>query len=237
MENISPTAIMNGTWNSELFIKEAAKPYLSTLKAFIAKERLSYTVLPEQEHVLRAFDLTPPNKVKVIIVGQDPYYTKGHSNGLAFSCIKKDFIPPSLEIIFREVYKVYGIPFVKADIKSCDLTPWAEQGVFLLNRILTVRENKALSHKQKGWEKFTSEAIKILAKDFRPKVFMLWGSEAQKLSSYIDRTKHLVLSAPHPTAHLFNSRTKTEFPGCDHFTKANNFLKEKGISPINWILS
>ena len=210
---------------------------MEKLKAFLSIERKSHVVWPQQNKVFRAFECTQPNKVKVVIVGQDPYYMSNTADGLAFSSQKPGYMPASLEVLLNEVYNDMKAPFIKADIGTCDLSPWADQGVFLINRILTVRQDKANSHKGKGWETLTDQVISILSKDFRPKVFMLWGNEAQKVEKFIDPTKHLLLKAPHPASELYGRKDKGKFTGCEHFSKANLFLREKGIIPVNWILS
>lgn len=237
MNNTLNNYTLSKSWNQELFSTEMQKEYITHLKAFLAKERETFNVFPAKELVFHAYDITPPDSVKVIIVGQDPYYNKDVADGLAFSCGKKNFIPPSLEVILEEAYSNEGFSFKKDKRSFYKLDEWAEQGVLLLNRILTVREGKAKSHEKKGWEKLTEKTIQILSFDSKPKVFMLWGSDALKLAPLIDATKHLVLKAPHPAAHLYNVRANSAFPGCKHFSKANNFLKSKGLAPINWILS
>jgi uracil-DNA glycosylase len=179
---------------------------------------------PPQSDILRAFDLTPINNVHVVILGQDPYHGPGQANGLAFSVHAGQKAPPSLRNILKEVWDdVGGMPWV-------DLSRWAEQGVFLLNAVLTVEEKMPGSHGKYGWEAFTDEVIRTIS-EYQPHVvFMLWGNYAQKKEALIDTTKHLVLKAPHPSP----LSAYQGFFGCKHFSQANAFLEGKGLNAVKW---
>jgi uracil-DNA glycosylase len=179
---------------------------------------------PPQSDILRAFDLTPINNVHVVILGQDPYHGPGQANGLAFSVHAGQKAPPSLRNILKEVWDdVGGMPWV-------DLTRWAEQGVFLLNAVLTVEEKMPGSHGKYGWEAFTDEVIRTISEHQPHVVFMLWGNYAQKKEGLIDTTKHLVLKAPHPSP----LSAYQGFFGCKHFSQANAFLEGKGLNAVKW---
>jgi uracil-DNA glycosylase len=179
---------------------------------------------PPQAYILRAFDLTPLHNVRVVILGQDPYHGAGQANGLAFSVHAGQKAPPSLRNILKEVWDdVGGMPWV-------DLTRWAEQGVFLLNTVMTVEEKKPGSHAKFGWERFTDEVIRTISTHQPHVVFMLWGNYAQKKEALIDTEKHLVLKAPHPSP----LSAYQGFFGCKHFSQANSFLERKGISAVKW---
>jgi uracil-DNA glycosylase len=173
---------------------------------------------------MRAFELTPIDNVKVVILGQDPYHGRGQANGLAFSVHAGQKAPPSLRNILKETWDdVGGMPWV-------DLTRWAEQGVFLLNTVLTVEEKKPGSHANMGWETFTDEVIRTISQIQPHVVFMLWGNYAQKKEVLIDTEKHLVLKAPHPSP----LSAYQGFFGCKHFSQANKFIVSKGQKPITW---
>ena len=179
----------------------------------------------------RALELTPPECVSVVIVGQDPYHEQGQAQGLAFSVAPDCKIPPSLRNIFKELNREYGTPLPR----SGDLTSWAKQGVLLINAVLTVEEGKAGSHAKKGWEVLTDSLIRKLAEDPVPKVFLLWGGHAQKKGALITATGrgHLILSCNHPSP-LSALRPPAPFIGCGHFKKANDWLVAKGIAPVDW---
>lgn len=208
------------------------------LREFVKTERSKFKVWPEQKNVFRAFRLTPPNKVKVIIIGQDPYHTPNVADGLAFSSGLPNYVPPSVRVIFEEVCAQFQ-HHVK-EFKNADLSSWAEQGVLLINTALTVRQGSANSHKNKGWEILVENAISLLAKDsVRPKVYMLWGTEAKKykrliLSQCKEHSQILILEAAHPAAEL-HKPTGPTFRHQNHFTKCNEFLKSRGVEPINWL--
>ncbi len=190
------------------------------------------STLPSRDQWFKAFDLTPFDEVKVVILGQDPYPTKGHAHGLAFSVqphVKP--LPYSLRNILREYQESLGC----LPPRSGSLLSWAEHGVLLLNTILTVEEGKSLSHQGLGWENLTYEALRTLSDKKTNLVFMLWGKKAQEYKALIDHDKHLVLCAPHPSPLSQRSMTKG-FLGCKHFSKANAYLKENGLEPVDWKL-
>ncbi len=213
------------SWKSRLKA-EFTKPYFIALTSFIRNEYHSQTVYPPGKEIFRAFDTTAFEEVKVVILGQDPYHGPGQANGLCFSVRPGIRMPPSLQNIFKEIESDLGNPIPP----NGDLEPWAAQGVLLLNATLTVRANSPGSHQNRGWEEFTDAAIKHLSEERSAIVFMLWGSYAQKKGEIIDRTKHLVLSAPHPSPFSANRG----FFGCKHFSKANAYLKSKGLKEIEW---
>lgn len=208
-----------------LMQEEFQKPYFKNLQAFLANEYANYTIYPSEDKIFTALNLLPFDKVKVVIIGQDPYHEPGQAQGISFSVPENVTIPPSLVNIMQEVNSDLGIECNK----SGDLTRWVKQGVLLLNTVLTVRRGQANSHKDKGWETFTSEIIKKLAKRKEPLVFLLWGSYAQSFAPLID-SQHLVLKAPHPSP----LSAYRGFFGCKHFSKCNKFLEEHGVEPIDW---
>lgn len=193
----------------------------------LKEEYNNYTIYPDKNNIYNALKLTPPDKVKVIILGQDPYINKDQANGLSFSVQPGIAIPPSLRNIFREQRKDLGI----IQPNSGDLTKWAEQGVLLLNTTLTVRAGLSNSHQGKGWGIFTDSIIKYLGQKENI-VFMLWGNNAKAKKKLIDSSKNLILEAAHPSP---LSATRGFF-GCQHFSKANNYLIEHNLSPIDWQL-
>lgn len=216
---------IESSWKSRL-IGEFQKSYFEELKLFILQEKKTYSVFPPSDKIFEAFKLTPFDKVKVVILGQDPYHGIGQAHGLSFSVPEGIKAPPSLVNIFKEV---------SDDLKinrpsSGNLEKWAQQGVLLLNATLTVRAQTPGSHQNKGWEIFTDEVIKCLSEEKNNLVFLLWGSYAQQKGNIIDKNKHLVLEAPHPSP--FSAHRG--FLGCKHFSLTNNFLISKGLSPINW---
>ena len=210
----------------ELLRPEFSQPYMRDLIRFLDDERARYEILPPAPSIFRAFTMADFDAVRVVILGQDPYPTPGHANGLAFSVSEGVEIPRSLQNIFREIASDIGTP----PPRSGSLELWAAQGVFLLNSALTVRAGQSNSHQGRGWEKLTGRAIEALAARETPLVFMLWGSNARKLGAGIDRARHLVLEAPHPSP-LSADRG---FFGCRHFSRANEFLAARGFSPIIW---
>lgn len=217
--------------NIEHTWKKALQPvfeqeYFDELLQFIENEYSQEIVFPDKKDVFAAFNLCPMDKIKVVILGQDPYHGEGQAHGLSFSVKPGVAFPPSLRNIFKEQQTDLGIE-VPA---SGDLTRWAEQGVFLLNATLTVRKGQAGSHQKKGWEKFTDEVIRTISEVQDFVVFLLWGSYAQKKSALIDTTKHVILTAPHPSP-LSSYRG---FFGCSHFSKANKLLEQNGKKPIHW---
>lgn len=205
---------------------EFAKPYYASLYRFVNREYRERTIYPKQQDVFAAYDRTPLAKVKVLILGQDPYHEPGQAHGLCFSVNPGIEIPPSLVNIYKELHDDVGcyIP------DNGYLIKWADQGVMLLNTVLTVRAHAANSHKDKGWEQFTDATIAALNRQDRPIVYMLWGSHAQKKAAMLDNPGHLVLKAPHPSP----LSAYRGFFGCRHFSKANEFLAAKGVEPIDW---
>ncbi|PZX48743.1 uracil-DNA glycosylase [Algoriphagus chordae] len=203
-----------------------AKTFVQNLFAFVRDEYAGTKVYPPQKDMFNAFNHCPLDAVKVVILGQDPYHGANQANGLAFSVNPGVPFPPSLRNIFKEIETDVGKVFPP----DGDLTRWADQGVFLLNATLTVREHEAGSHQKKGWEEFSDEVIKIISDQRENVVFLLWGAYAQKKAALIDANKHLILKAPHPSP-LSSYRG---FFGCQHFSKANEYLVAHGIKPIEW---
>lgn len=210
----------------DVFFGEFAKPYFKQLKAFLQQEYAQYRVYPPKRLILNAFDNTAFDEVNVVILGQDPYYNEGQAMGMSFSVPQGVQPPMSLVNIFREIRDDLGR---ETCIKGGDLTPWARQGVLLLNAVLTVRERQPNSHKGKGWERFTDAVISALNARDRGMVFMLWGRNAQEKRRLITGRQHLVLCAAHPSP---LSATQGFF-GCGHFSKANEFLALQNRE-INW---
>lgn len=207
---------------------EFNKEYFKKLKAYLVEEKKKYTVYPPGSQIFAAFNHTPFNSVKVVILGQDPYHGPGQAHGLCFSVPKGIPAPPSLQNIFKELNSDLGHPIPNHG----NLVKWANQGVLLLNATLTVRANQAGSHQNKGWETFTDAAIKALSDHHKGLVFILWGNYAQAKTSIIDASKHFILTAPHPSP-LSASRG---FFGCKHFSKTNRLLTSIGKEPIDWTL-
>ena len=205
---------------------EFKKPYYRSLYQKVNEEYAHYQVFPAKNDVLKAFALTPLHKVKVVILGQDPYHNDGQAHGLSFSVQKDVEIPPSLLNIYKELHDDLGCTVPN----NGNLVKWAEQGVLLLNTVLTVRAHRANSHRGIGWEEFTDVAIRAVAAQDRPVVYMLWGRPAGEKAVLLNNPRQLVLKAPHPSP-LSASRG---FFGCRHFSKANQFLQEHGIEPIDW---
>lgn len=205
---------------------EFNKDYFAQLKQFLVTERQQYVVYPQGRDIFAAFNHTPFHKVKVVILGQDPYHGPNQAHGLCFSVQKGVQTPPSLLNIYKEIRSDLGLPIPPHG----NLEAWAQQGVLLLNATLTVRANMAGSHQNKGWETFTNAAIKALSEQRSNIVFLLWGSYAQAKAELIDATKHHILKAPHPSP-LSASRG---FMGCGHFSKTNAFLQSIGEAPIDW---
>ena len=212
----------------ELIEKEKENLYFYNLLNFLEKEYQSKIIYPKKEDVFKAFELTPFENVKCVIVGQDPYYNENQANGLAFSVNKGVKLPPSLVNIYKELNSDLGI---EVPLHG-DLTNWAKEGVFLLNTILSVEQGKPLSHKNLGWEKFTLKVLKELDKDAKPKVFILWGKEAVSLKRIINNPMHLVIESPHPSP-LSSYRG---FFGSKPFSRTNEFLKENNREVINWYI-
>lgn len=202
-------------------------PYFAQLKDFLVAERQQYVCYPKGWDIFAAFDRTPFDKVKVVILGQDPYHEPGQAHGLCFSVPAGVAVPPSLVNIIKEINSDLG---TQIPLTSGNLTGWAEQGVLLLNATLTVRAHQAGSHQHRGWELFTDAAIQALAQRRTGIVFMLWGSFAISKAQYIDRTRHYVLTAPHPSP----LSAYRGFFGCRHFSQCNAILQQQGLAPIDW---
>ena len=211
-----------------LLSDEFNKNYFTELKQFLLEEKKQHTIYPIGSDIFNAFNFTPFEKIKVVILGQDPYHGNGQAHGLSFSVpdgVKK---PPSLKNIFKELAEDLQIPIAKTG----NLTSWAKQGVLLLNATLTVRSKKAGSHQKKGWEKFTDAIIQKISTEKEGVIFLLWGRFAQDKVKLIDKNKHQILTAPHPSPFSAYSG----FFGCKHFSKTNAILKEQGLKEINWTI-
>ena len=218
---------INEEWKNALS-EEFEKPYFKTLWEQVLEEYSTNEIFPPIEDVFNAFNYTPLSKVKCVIIGQDPYHNVGQAHGLCFSVKPGVAIPPSLVNIYKELHDDIGFQIPDNGY----LEKWAKQGVLMLNTVLTVRAHEANSHKGMGWEKFTDAVIKVLNEQDRPIVYLLWGAPAQKKAAKVDNLKHLLLKAPHPSP-LSSYRG---FFGCKHFSKANEFLSEKGLEVIDWSL-
>lgn len=210
----------------EILIEEFQKSYFTELKNFLVEEKSRYAIYPKGSEIFAAFNLTPFQNVRVVILGQDPYHGPGQAHGLSFSVPHGVPAPPSLVNIFKEINSSMGFPIPR----SGNLESWAKQGVLLINATLTVRANQAGSHQKKGWETFTDSVIVKLSEQRENIVFLLWGAYAQAKSVLIDTSKHSVLMAPHPSP----LSAHRGFLGCGHFSKTNDILVSKGLKPINW---
>ncbi len=206
--------------------EESRQPYYQDLHAFVEQEYRSHTIFPPHGQIYHAFNYCDYNDIKVVIIGQDPYHEVHQANGLAFSVNKGVRIPPSLVNIYKEAHEDVGIPIPSHG----DLTSWAEQGVLLLNTVLTVEEGKANSHKGKGWEVFTDHIIEVMNEREKPLVFILWGRQAIDKSRMIDQKKHKVITSVHPSP----LSAHRGFFGSKPFSKANEFLISQGEKPIDW---
>lgn len=216
---------IDNSWRTRLQ-DEFDKPYFKALTDFVRQEYSQTIIYPPANLIFNAFDLCPFDKVKVVILGQDPYHEPLQAHGLCFSVNDGIPFPPSLNNIFKEIHSDMGT----AIPKSGDLTRWAVQGVLMLNATLTVREHLAGSHQKRGWETFTDAVIKKLVQEKENLVFILWGAYAQKKGDFIDRKRHLVLSSAHPSPlSAYNG-----FFGNHHFSLTNKWLEEHGESPIQW---
>ncbi|NCC18464.1 MAG: uracil-DNA glycosylase [Bacteroidia bacterium] len=210
----------------EVLKEEFEKDYFVNLTSFVRQEYKDKTIYPKASNIFNAFNLCPFDKIKVVILGQDPYHEPNQAHGLCFSVLEPTPAPPSLKNIFKEINLDLGI----TPHESGDLTRWASQGVLLLNATLTVEAHKAGSHQGKGWEEFTDRVIFNLANRKSGLVFLLWGSYAQKKGEFIDQTKHLVLKSVHPSP----LSAHRGFFGNHHFSQANNYLIAQGKLPIDW---
>ena len=207
--------------------EEFNKPYFIQLVNHIKTEKeQGKLIYPKGSNIFNAFNKTPLEKIKVVILGQDPYHGPNQAHGLSFSVQKGIPFPPSLQNIFKELQRDTGTPYPSHG----DLSSWAQQGVFLLNASLTVRAAEPMSHSQIGWAIFTDAVIRTISKDCPKVIFMLWGKFAQEKQTLIDSSKHLILKAPHPSP----LSAHQGFVGCGHFSACNHFLAKNGIDPINW---
>eukprot|EP01118_Nematostelium_gracile_P002952 TRINITY_DN1339_c0_g1_i1.p1 TRINITY_DN1339_c0_g1~~TRINITY_DN1339_c0_g1_i1.p1 ORF type:complete len:313 (+),score=74.03 TRINITY_DN1339_c0_g1_i1:84-941(+) len=218
---------LSDSWK-DVLKSEFEKKYFTDLLDFLHEERSRNQIFPPAEDVLEALNACPFDGIKVVIIGQDPYHGKGQAHGLSFSVRKGVNVPPSLKNIYQELST--DISDFKTPNHGC-LIDWAKQGVLLLNAVLTVQAGKADSHKGKGWEEFTNTIIRSLSSSRKDIVFILWGKNAQTKSSLVDKNKHKILTAGHPSPFSANL-----FFGCKHFSKTNDFLIQKGKEPIRWNL-
>ena len=209
-----------------LLEEEFSKPYFEELIRFVKEEYATRRIYPRGSNIFRAFDKCPLDKLKVVIIGQDPYHGPGQAHGLCFSVAEGVPHPPSLQNIFKEVVADIGTPIPA----SGNLDRWAEQGVLLLNAVLTVREHEAASHAGKGWETFTDAVVRKIAERKQGVVYLLWGSYAQRKGAIADPTQNCILKAVHPSP----LSAYRGFLGCKHFSKANDYLISTGQTPINW---
>jgi len=207
---------------------EFKENYIRHLKQFLIKEKVNYTIYPRGEDIFNAFNTTPFNNVKVVILGQDPYHGKGQAHGLSFSVPNEVKTPPSLVNIFKEIDRDLGIK----NYGNGDLTKWANQGVLLLNSTLTVRKDEAGSHQNKGWEEFTDKVISTISELKEGVIFLLWGKSAQNKQKLIDKNKHHILISSHPSP----LSAYRGFLGCGHFSVCNEILKNQNKTEINWEL-
>ena len=205
---------------------EFKKPYYARLYKTVTEEYSTHEVFPPADDIFNAFDFTPLSQVKVVILGQDPYHNNGQAHGLCFSVKKGVDIPPSLVNIYKELHDDLGCTIPN---HGC-LTKWAEQGVLMLNTVLTVRAHQANSHKDIGWEEFTDAAIMALNSQDRPIVFILWGAPAQRKARMLTNPKHLILKAPHPSP----LSAYRGFFGSKPFSQTNDYLRAHGVEPIDW---
>ena len=215
------------SWKEHLQ-NEFGSDYFKSLKVFLLEEKKKYTVYPPGPRIFAAFDHTPFEKIKAVIIGQDPYHGQGQANGLCFSVSDGIRKPPSLVNIFKELHSDLGIPIPL----NGNLEKWADQGVLLLNATLTVRAHQAGSHQKKGWERFTDQVIRILSGKREGLVFLLWGKYAQAKEALIDTSKHHILKAPHPSPFSADRG----FFGCRHFSRTNEILRSRGVAEIDWSL-
>lgn len=210
----------------EILKGEFEKEYYLNLREFLKREYFTYQIYPNMYDIFNALKYTSYSDVKAVIIGQDPYHGAGQAHGLCFSVQKGVAVPPSLQNIYKEIYSDLGIPPANHGY----LKKWADSGVLMMNAVLTVREGQANSHKGKGWEIFTDRVIELLNQREKPIVFLLWGGNAKQKMRLITNPNHLILQAAHPSPlSAFNG-----FFGCRHFSKANEFLANHGMEPIDW---
>ena len=225
MQKIDPS--IEAGWKAVL-MDQFQSPYFSTLKEFLVEEKLNYTLYPPGRLIFNAFERTPFDQVKVVILGQDPYHGKGQAHGLCFSVPRGIPQPPSLVNIFKELHSDLGVPIPEHG----NLVKWADQGVLLINATLTVRDSQAGSHQKRGWETFTNRVIEVVSQEKSGVVFLLWGRFAQAKESLIDSNKHLILKSAHPSPlSAYNG-----FFGCRHFSKTNKYLEGSEKTGIDWAL-
>jgi uracil-DNA glycosylase len=215
---------IESSWK-KLLQPEFEKPYFSSLISFVKQEYKTQTCFPKGKNIFKAFELTPFDKVKVVLLGQDPYHGIGQAMGLCFSVPDRIIYPPSLKNIIIELKDD-----MRVDLKSGDLSPWARQGVFLLNATLTVRAHQAGSHQNRGWETFTDSVIQKISSEKENIVFILWGSYAQQKINLIDNHKHFIIKSVHPSP----LSAHRGFWGSKPFSQTNNYLNSKKIEPIQW---
>lgn len=221
------TTALEPSWMRELS-GELDRPYMAELRSFLELEHQQYDVFPPREDVFNAFACTPFDRVRVVVLGQDPYHGPGQAHGLSFSVRRGVAVPPSLRNVFKELKGSLGIPTPSHG----DLTSWADQGVLLLNSVLTVRANQANSHRGQGWESFTDRVIGVLNERKKGLVFVLWGAAAGKKAAAINGSKHLILRSPHPSP----LSAHRGFFGAGHFESINAHLTALGGAPIDWVL-
>lgn len=222
----APAVKLDPSWMAVIGA-EFDKPYMAALKTFLlAEKQAGQVIFPKGDEIFNAFNTTPFDRVRVVIIGQDPYHGPGQAHGLSFSVRRGVRVPPSLQNIYKEISAEFGCPIPAHG----DLSGWARQGVLLLNATLTVREAQAGSHQNKGWEDFTDAAIRAVNDRHDHVVFLLWGSYARKKGAFIDRKRHLVLTAPHPSP----LSAHRGFLGCGHFKQANDYLQQHGFAPVDW---
>jgi uracil-DNA glycosylase len=217
--------VIDETWK-QVLIEEFSKSYFLSIKQTLLEEKSRYRIYPPGKMMFNAFNRTPFDKVSVVIIGQDPYHGPGQAHGLCFSVPKGIAQPPSLRNIFREIHSDVGIPVPEHG----NLEKWADQGVLLLNAMLSVRENSAGSHQKIGWQHFTDRVIQTISEKKTGVVFLLWGKFAQAKSEYIDTSRHYILTSAHPSP----LSAHNGFFGCRHFSKTNDILVRQGKKKIDW---
>jgi len=218
---------INSSWYN-ILTQEFEKSYFISLKKFLVEEKTTHIIYPPGSQIFHAFNKTPFDKVKVVVIGQDPYHGEGQAHGLCFSVPKGIAQPPSLKNIFKELHRDNGMEIPKTG----NLESWAEQGVLLINATLTVRAHQAGSHQKKGWETFTDKVIEILSEEKEGLIFLLWGAFAQAKSNLIDEKKHYILKSVHPSP----LSAHRGFIGCGHFSKTNEILHFNGKEEIDWAI-
>jgi uracil-DNA glycosylase len=223
MENINPD--IDQSWKMVL-LEQFNKDYFIKLKQFLLDEKKHHSIYPKGKDIFNAFNYTSFNRVKVVILGQDPYHGMGQAHGLSFSVPDGVKQPPSLKNIFKEIASDLNLPLPETG----NLSPWAKQGVLLLNATLSVRVKQAGSHQKKGWEEFTDSVIQNISQKKEGVIFLLWGRFAQDKAKIIDKNKHHILTAPHPSPFS----VYRGFFGCKHFSKTNKLLAEQGLKEIDW---